>query len=55
MGKELAKYNTKLFAEKVLPQLRRIHSEWEDRWWPEPMAAAERAELPAFQVEHAAE
>jgi alkanesulfonate monooxygenase SsuD/methylene tetrahydromethanopterin reductase-like flavin-dependent oxidoreductase (luciferase family) len=55
MGKELAKYNTKLFAEKVLPRLSHIHSEWEDRWWPAPMAAGERAQLPAFQAAHAAE
>src|SRR4029077_14283730 len=56
MNKELAKYNTKLFAEKVLPRLSHIHSEWEDHWWPEPMKAAERAELPAFTAAaHAAE
>jgi alkanesulfonate monooxygenase SsuD/methylene tetrahydromethanopterin reductase-like flavin-dependent oxidoreductase (luciferase family) len=55
MGKDLAKYNTKLFAEKVLPRLSHIHSEWEDRWWPQPMAATERAELPAFSAMHAAE
>src|SRR6185437_12567090 len=47
MNKELAKYNTRLFAEKVLPKLHHIHSEWEDHWWPEPMARVERAELPA--------
>jgi alkanesulfonate monooxygenase SsuD/methylene tetrahydromethanopterin reductase-like flavin-dependent oxidoreductase (luciferase family) len=50
MGKDLAKYNTKLFAEKVLPQMRGLFSEWEDKWWPEPMAKPERAELPAFQA-----
>jgi alkanesulfonate monooxygenase SsuD/methylene tetrahydromethanopterin reductase-like flavin-dependent oxidoreductase (luciferase family) len=55
MGKDVAKYNTKLFAEQVLPRLRHIHSEWEDRWWPEPMPAPERAELPAFAATHAAE
>ena len=37
MGKELTKYNTKLFAEKVLPRLHPLFSEWEDRWWPQPM------------------
>src|SRR5437016_10580573 len=49
MNKELAKYNTKLFAEKVMPQLRDVFSEWDDRWWPRPMPAAERAALPSFQ------
>ena len=53
MGKDLAKYNTKLFAEQVMPRLS-LFSEWEDHWWPEPMAAAERAELPAFSTAHAA-
>ena len=55
MNKELAKYNTKLFAEKVLPRLKHIHADWEDRWWPAPMAPDERAELPAFAAVHAAE
>jgi hypothetical protein len=55
MGKDLAKYNTRLFAEQVLPKLRHIHGEWEDRWWPEPMSAGERAALPAFSAAHAAE
>ena len=26
-----------------LPQLKGLFSEWEDRWWPQPMARAERA------------
>ena len=49
MGKELAKYNTKLFAEKVMPKLAGKFSEWEHRWWPQPMEAAQRAELPAYR------
>ena len=40
MNKDLAKYNTRLFAEKVMPQLKDVFSEWEDRWWPQPMAQA---------------
>jgi len=55
MGKELAKYNTRLFAEKVMPRLRHIHSQWEDRWWPQPMGRAERAAVPAFAAVPAAE
>jgi len=55
MNKDLAKYNTKLFAERVMPKLKHIHGEWEDKWWPEPMAAPERAELPPFAAAHAAE
>ena len=55
MSKQLTKYNTKLFAEKVMPQLKGMFSEWEDRWWPQPMQAEERAALPAFASRLAAE
>ena len=50
MSKELAKYNTKLFADKVMPKLRPIFSEWEDKWWPKPMQKAARAAVPAFKA-----
>ncbi len=43
MNKQLANYNTRLYAEQVMPQLRDVWSEWENRWWPTPMAAADRA------------
>jgi hypothetical protein len=48
MGKDLAAHNTKLFADCVLPQLKGLFGEWEDRWWPQPMPRAERAEVPAI-------
>jgi len=50
MGKDLAKYNTKLFAERVLPKLRGLFSEWEDKWWPAPMKPTERAAPTPFQA-----
>jgi hypothetical protein len=50
MGKELAKYNTKLFAEKVLPKMRGLFSEWEDKWWPAPMTQTERAAPTPFRA-----
>ena len=55
MGKELAKYNTKLFAEQVMPKLKPLFYEWEDRWWPQPMEPGQRAEVPAFTPGLAAE
>jgi len=55
MGKELAAYNTKLFAESVIPRLKGLFSEWQDRWWPQPMAHAERAQVAPFQAALAAE
>jgi hypothetical protein len=55
MGKELAAYNTRLFAEQVLPKLEPLFSEWEDRWWPQPMPPGERAPVSAFAPALAAE
>jgi hypothetical protein len=49
MSKELTKYNTRLLAEQVKPTLSKLFSEWEDRWWPKPMAKSSRAALPAFR------
>ncbi|MCZ6659197.1 MAG: LLM class flavin-dependent oxidoreductase [Gammaproteobacteria bacterium] len=42
MDHDLTKYNTKLYAEQVLPQVRDLFSEWENRWWPRPMASEAR-------------
>jgi hypothetical protein len=50
MGRELAKYNTKLLSEKVMPRLRGLFSEWEDQWWPAPMAPSERAAPTPFHA-----
>ncbi len=55
MGKELAKYNTKLFADQVMPKLHPLFSEWEDKWWPQPMEMDQRAEVPAYLPKIAAE
>ncbi len=49
MNKDLAKYNTKLFADKVMPQMADLFAEWDDRWWPQPIARSERAALPSFR------
>jgi len=48
MNKELAKYNTRMFAEKVMPRLQRVHSQWEDKWWPAPMEKTQRAAPASF-------
>ncbi|HUK08822.1 MAG TPA: LLM class flavin-dependent oxidoreductase [Stellaceae bacterium] len=48
MGKDLTRYNTDLFAKKVMPQLTGLFSEWENRWWPKPMDRRLRAEVPAY-------
>jgi hypothetical protein len=55
MSKDLANYNTKLFAEKVMPQIHGLFDdEWEDHWWPKPMPKEERA-VPAPIKREAAE
>jgi hypothetical protein len=55
MKKDLCRYNTQMFAQHVMPKLKGLFSEWEDRWWPQPMEAAQRAEIPAFMPKLAAE
>ena len=55
MNKATAKHNTKLFAEQVAPKMRGLFSEWDHRWWPQPMANAQRAAVPAFRPGLAAE
>ncbi len=43
MKKDVVNHNTELFSSQVMPQLRELFaSEWEDRWWPQPMAADKR-------------
>ena len=43
MGKDLVKYNTKLFAEKVIPQLRDLwDDQWQDHWWIKPLGDQQR-------------
>jgi hypothetical protein len=42
------RYNSRLFAEKVMPQLHDpFDDEWEDLWWIKPLAAPERAQAEA--------
>ena len=55
MSKDLTRYNTKLFADQVMPKLKDHFPGWEDRWWPQPMATGQRAEVPAFMPKLAAE
>src|SRR5262245_29488172 len=52
---DTVKYNTRLFAEQVIPKLRPLFSEWENRWWPQPLDGRQRAPLPAFAPAAAAE
>jgi alkanesulfonate monooxygenase SsuD/methylene tetrahydromethanopterin reductase-like flavin-dependent oxidoreductase (luciferase family) len=50
MGKDLAQYNTRLFAEGVIPQLRDLfEDQWENAWFPTPLARERRA-VPAAAV-----
>jgi hypothetical protein len=34
MAPEVVEQNTELFGSKVLPGLRSVFAEHEDRWWP---------------------
>jgi alkanesulfonate monooxygenase SsuD/methylene tetrahydromethanopterin reductase-like flavin-dependent oxidoreductase (luciferase family) len=38
MDKQTTMYNTKMFAERVMPQLADLfEDEWEHKWWPKPL------------------
>ena len=43
MPNELCQYSTKLFAEKIIPQMRGIWKDYEDHWSPTPMPKEDRA------------
>ena len=43
MPNELCQYSTKLFAEKIIPQMKGIWKGYEDHWSPKPMPMADRA------------
>ncbi len=34
LKKETVLYNTRRFAQEVMPKVRATHEKWEDRWWP---------------------
>ncbi|MBI4641454.1 MAG: LLM class flavin-dependent oxidoreductase [Candidatus Tectomicrobia bacterium] len=38
MSREMTMKNTELFAKEVMPSLKDLWSDWEDHWWPKPMA-----------------
>ena len=43
MDKDTTKYNTRLFAERVMPQIADLfEDDWENRWWPTPMESVAR-------------
>jgi alkanesulfonate monooxygenase SsuD/methylene tetrahydromethanopterin reductase-like flavin-dependent oxidoreductase (luciferase family) len=48
LDRERTMYNIKLFAEKVMPNLRDVwENEWEDQWWIKPLPEQQRAVLGA--------
>ena len=44
---ELVNRSTKLAGEQILPKLRHLYSDYEDRWWPKALPAARRAKAGA--------
>jgi hypothetical protein len=43
MSKDVTFTNTRLFAEKVMPKLKGLFSEYEDHWWPKPVGVPRKA------------
>lgn len=55
MSAQLTRYNTDLFAQKVLPQIRDLfEDEWEDKWWPQMNLAGAQARPVSSMVGKAA-
>jgi hypothetical protein len=54
MSKDSTKYNTRMFAEQVMPKVKDLFGDWEDKWWPKPLAKGQRAAVPAFRPQLAA-
>jgi alkanesulfonate monooxygenase SsuD/methylene tetrahydromethanopterin reductase-like flavin-dependent oxidoreductase (luciferase family) len=54
MSTDVTKYNTRLFAEKVMPKLKPLFGEWENRWWPRPIDQRQRARPRTVNVASAA-
>lgn len=45
MLKEKVLYNTKLFAQKGMPKLRTLWSEYDDKWFIKPLPPEQRARV----------
>jgi len=44
LGKDATMMNSRLFAEKVMPELKDLwDDEWEDRWWIQPLSTEQTA------------
>ena len=51
MGRDTANHNTRLFAERVMPQIADLfEDEWENHWWPNPLPSQERTIPQAIAV-----
>jgi hypothetical protein len=55
LSTKTTKNNTELFAREVMPKLKSLFSEWDNRWWPKPLTHAQRAPASAFVPATAAE
>jgi alkanesulfonate monooxygenase SsuD/methylene tetrahydromethanopterin reductase-like flavin-dependent oxidoreductase (luciferase family) len=51
---ELVNRATRLAGEQILPKLRHIYSDYEDRWWPKPLPSQRRAVPGAYNAAPAA-
>ncbi|MDG2112916.1 MAG: LLM class flavin-dependent oxidoreductase [Actinomycetota bacterium] len=50
MSADLVRYNTELYATKVMPEVQDLfEDEYEDKWWPTPMDATVGRHLPEMQ------
>ncbi|HJM22019.1 MAG TPA: LLM class flavin-dependent oxidoreductase [Acidimicrobiales bacterium] len=51
MHKDLVRYNTEMYATKVMPEVSGIfEDEFEDLWWPQPLEQPARRDVPEVPV-----
>ena len=46
MPKELTEKNIRLFGQEVMPHLKDMWAEWDNRWWINPLSRSEHSEQP---------
>jgi len=51
MHKDLVRYNTEMYATKVMPEVSGIfEDEYEDLWWPQPLDQRARRDVPEVPI-----
>ena len=51
MHRDLVRYNTEMYATKVMPEVSGLfEDEYEDHWWPQPLDERARRNVPEVPI-----